>query len=161
MPDSPGNLKSETSAAWPPRPDHPNGTWQNSLPGLLSVLRQRRQVLIATILLVPLCAFLVLQQVTLIYKATGALIYRASDYQGTARREPISEATMASQAEVLQSLRIAQRVAERGNLYADPFFNISLGPPRLLSRAWSTLRLLLGMEADDAPADTAAGPTLD
>ena len=56
---------------------------------------------------------------------------------------------MASQAEVLQSLRIAQRVAERGNLYADPGFNAALRPPGPLRRAWSTLHLLLGMEVVD------------
>src|SRR5689334_4297352 len=162
MPDSPMDLKSEPSAtAWPPRPDHQHGTWQDGLPGFLSVIRQRRLVLIATILVVPSCAFLILQQITPRYTATGALIYQASDYQGPARSEPITEATMASQAEVLQSLRIAQRVADRGNLYANPDFNAALRPPGALRRAWSTLRLLLGMEEDDEPTDPATGPMRD
>jgi uncharacterized protein involved in exopolysaccharide biosynthesis len=162
MPDSPTDLKSETpAAAWPSRPDHQHETWQDSLPGFLSVIRQRRGTLIATILIVPLCAALVLRQITPLYTATGALMYQASDYQGAARQEPITEATMASQAEVLQSLRVAQRIAERGNLYGDPLFNTSLQPPGPGRRALSTLRVLLGMEEDDDAGEPAAGPVRD
>src|SRR4051794_32376657 len=161
MPDSPTDLKRETPAAWPSRPDHQHGTWQDSLPGFLSVIRQRRRALIATILIVPLCAALVLQQTTPLYTATGALIYQASDYQGAARQEPITEATMASQAEVLQSLRVAQRVAECGNLYGDRIFNASLQPPGPGRRALSTLRVLLGMVEDDDGGEPATGPIRD
>src|ERR1700759_4252661 len=130
MPNSPTDLKSAPPAsAAPARPGQQPGTWEDSLSGLLAVIRQRRWVLLASSLLIPLCAGLILQQVTPLYTATGALIYQASDYQGAARQEPITEAVMASQAEVLESLRIAQRVAERGNLFVDPIFNPSLRPP--------------------------------
>src|ERR1700756_1838799 len=101
MPDSPTDLKSETPVAGPSRPDRQPGAWQNGLPGFLVVIRQRRWTLLATSLLIPVCAGLVLQQVTPLYTATGALIYQASDYQGAARQEPITEAVMISQAEVL------------------------------------------------------------
>ncbi|PPQ27358.1 GumC family protein [Rhodopila globiformis] len=157
MPDSPTDLRSEAPVARPSRPDGPPGAWQDSLPGFLAVIRQRRWTLLATSLLVPLCAGLILQQVTPLYTATGELIYQASDYQNAARQEPITEAVMASQAEVLQSLRIAQRVAERGNLFADSIFNASLRPPGPLHRAWATLTALLGLEDDEAV--TPVGPS--
>ncbi len=68
---------------------------------------------------------------------------------------------MASQAEILQSLHIAQRVAERGNLFDNPEFNAALSPPGLLHRFQLELRNLLGMETDAAPDDPVYGPVLD
>jgi capsular exopolysaccharide synthesis family protein len=141
------------------RPD-PSGRGE-TLPGLLSAIRQRRWILVWTILAVPFSAFLVLQQIPPQYTATGSLIYQASDYQGTLRQDPITEATMASQAEVLQSLRIAQQIADRGDLYANPDFNASLRPPGLARRALSDLQLLLGMEPDNGTDDQFVGPMRD
>jgi capsular exopolysaccharide synthesis family protein len=132
-----------------------------SLPGLLPAIRQRRRILISTILAVPFSAFLVLQQIPPQYTATGSLIYQASDYQGTLRQDPITEATMASQAEVLQSLRIAQEIANRGDLFANPDFNASLRPPGPARRALSDLQFLLGMEPDIAADDQFVGPMRD
>jgi len=112
-------------------------------------------------LAVPFSAGLILPQITPQYTATGSLIYQASDYQGTLRQDPITEATMASQAEVLQSLRIAQKVAERGDLFSDPAFNASLQPPGLLRRALSAVQRLLGMDDEVGPDDSALGPVRD
>ncbi len=163
MPDSPTDLTGEMPfPGWggtAARPD-PSGRGE-TLPGLLSAIRQRRWSLVWTILAVPFSAFLVLQQIPPQYTATGSLIYQASDYQGTLRQDPITEATMASQAEVLQSLRIAQEVANRGDLYANPDFNASLRPPGLARRALSDLQLLLGMEPDNGTDDQFVGPMRD
>jgi capsular exopolysaccharide synthesis family protein len=162
MPDSPTDLTGETPfPEWGSRqPDHQT-IRRDSLPGFLSAVRQRRWTLIATIVAVPVCAYLVLLQITPQYTAIGSLIYQASEYKGTLREDPVTEATMASQAEVLQSLRIAQRVAERGNLYGDPAFNPLLRPPGLISRILSSIRLLLDMEPDEDPGDSADGPKRD
>lgn len=165
MPDSPTDLTGETPLPeWGPRgsrqPDRQT-IRRDSLPGFLSAIRQRRRTLIAAIVAIPFGAYLVLQQITPQYTAIGSLIYQASEYKGTLREDPVTEATMASQAEVLQSLRIAQRVAERANLYGDPAFNPTLRPPGLASRIEFTIRLMLGMEADDVPDDQAEGPRRD
>jgi capsular exopolysaccharide synthesis family protein len=143
--------------AIPARRDQP--AKGESLPGFLSAIRQRRRTLISTILAIPASAFLVLQQIPPQYTATGSLIYQASDYQGSLRQDPITEATMASQAEVLQGLSIAQEVARRDNLYANPEFNASLRPPGLAGRALSDVQSLLGMEPDTGPDEHFVGPT--
>nr|WP_294525599.1 polysaccharide biosynthesis tyrosine autokinase [uncultured Rhodopila sp.] len=128
---------------------------------MLSAIRQRRWILISTILAVPMSAFLVLKQIPPQYTATGSLIYQASDYQGSLRQDPITEATMASQAEVLQSMRIAQEVANRGDLYANSDFNAALRPPGLVRRALSDAQFLLGMEPDRGPDERFVGPARD
>ncbi len=165
MPDSSIDLAGETpSPEWGgrrSRQEQQTAAWRDSLPGFLSAIRQRRWTLVATSLIVPLLAALILQQMTPQYTATGALIYQASDYQSATRQDPITEATMASQAEMLQSLRVAQKVAERGDLFSNPAFNQALRPPGPTYRARSTLRLLLGMEEDEAPEQPAIGPVRD
>jgi uncharacterized protein involved in exopolysaccharide biosynthesis/MinD-like ATPase involved in chromosome partitioning or flagellar assembly len=99
------------------------------------------------------------------YTAVGALIYEPSEYkvrqlQSILQTDPTTEAVMASQAEILQSLYIAQRVAERGNLYNNPEFNKSLRPPGLRLRATAWLRWALGMEVDEPPDISGSGPIL-
>ena len=122
--------------------------------------------LIAVLILVPLCAWFTLQRTTRLYTATGSLIYEPSGYrlqelQSILRETPTTEGMMASQAEILQSLHVAQKVAERGNLFANPEFNPSLRPPGHLHRLLETLRWLLGMETDAPPDDTTIGPAPD
>ena len=152
------------------RSDRQRGSSQDGLPGFLAALRQRRMTFLATIVLIPLCAWLTLRQITPLYTATGALIYEPSEYkvrelQSILRADPTTEAMMASQAEILQSLHIAQRVAERGNLFNNPEFNAALRPPGTLSRTISTsvttLRWLLGMEIDAPPDQPVYGPAPD
>jgi succinoglycan biosynthesis transport protein ExoP len=139
---------------------------QESLTGFLSAVRQRRKTLLATIVLVPLCTYLTLREITPLYTATGALIYEPSEYkvrelQSILRADPTTEAMMASQAEILRSLHIAQKVAERGNLFVNPEFNVALRPPGPIHRMATTVKWLLGMETDAPPADTVYGPAPD
>ncbi len=117
-------------------------------------------------MLIPLCTWFALQRVTPLYTATGSLIYEPSGYKlheldSIVRPDPTTDAMMASQAEILQSLHIAQKVAERGNLFNDPEFNVTLRPPGHLRRLLRTLRSLAGMETDTPPDDPVYGPVLD
>ena len=172
MLDRPADISGTTPVPdpGPRRPDRQRGSPQDTLPGFLAAIRQRRTTLIATIVLVPLCTWLTLRQITPLYTATGSLIYEPSEYkvrelQSILRADPTNEAMMASQAEILHSLHIAQRVAERGNLFNNPEFNAALRPPGAFSRAVSTalttLRWLLGMETDAPPDQPVYGPTPD
>ena len=140
------------------RPDQQRRPAGENLSGFLSAVRQRRKTLLAAIVLVPLCTWLTLQQITPLYVATGSLIYDPSEYkaqelQSILRADPTTEAMMASQAEILHSLHIAQRVAERGNLFDNPEFNVALRPKGRLQRIAATFEWLLGMETDAPPAD--------
>jgi succinoglycan biosynthesis transport protein ExoP len=146
--------------------DPQHGLTRHGAAGFFSGVRQRRKTLIATILLVPFCAYLTLMQIPPLYTATGSLIYEPSSYrmremQSILREDPTTEAMMASQAEILRSLRIAQKVADRGNLYANPEFNASLRPPGFARTMVDTLRWLLGMEIDTSPPEPIYGPVLD
>ena len=156
----------------PPAPD--GGSWRGTadqarttVPVFLAALRQRRKTLIATIVLIPLCAFLMLRQITPTYTATGSLIYEPNDFkvrelQSILTSGPTNEATMASQAELLQSLHIAEEVAKRGNLFANPEFNPALRPPGMMHDIWMTIRGLLGMETEFPPDDPVVyGPVID
>jgi len=121
-----------------------------SVTGLLAILRRRRLALLACILLVPLLAAVAISRMTPRYTATGALIYEPSEYkvrelQSILRVDPTTEAVMASQAEILRSLRVAARVAERGNMFRNPEFNPALRPPSLWRHAISRLKDLFGL----------------
>ena len=141
------------------------GLSRDSLAGFLSAVRQRRGTLIAAVALVPLCAFLTLHQITPLYTATGSLIYDPSGYaprelQSILREVPTTESMMASQAEILRSLHIAEKVAERGNLFDNPEFNAAKRPPGFIARTGTTIRWLLGMETD-TPSEPVYGPVWD
>ncbi len=116
--------------------------------------RHKRRFLVFAILC-PLGAGLAVWQTTPVYTAVGTLIYEPSEYkarelQSLVRSDPITEATMATQAEILQSLHIAQKVAERRQLALNPEFNAALRPPPI----WR--RLL-----PETPAPSIVGPSPD
>ncbi len=147
-------------------PDQTRESSREGLSGFISAIRQRRMMLIAVIVLVPFCTWLTLQQVTPLYTATGSLIYEPSAYklrelESIVRQDPTTEGMMASQAEILQSLHIAQRVAERGNLFDSAEFNVALRPADFVHRLLSGLRGLLGMETEAPPDDPVYGPVQD
>jgi succinoglycan biosynthesis transport protein ExoP len=161
-PDFGGSLRS-------PNPGYPKESAERArttVPVFFAALRQRRGTLAATIVLVTLAAFLTLRQVTPLYTATGSLIYEPNvftmrEMQSILHTDPTTDAVMASQAELLQSLRIGQRVAERGNLYGNPEFNPALRPAGLLHDGYRALRGVLGMETEELPETPAPGPRLD
>lgn len=170
MPDSPvehtGGPIIPLWGARQPNPDQAPNPWRDNLPDFLSALRQRRRTLIATILLVPLCAYIMLRQVTPLYTASGALVYQASQYQSRElasmmRTDPVTEATLATQAEMLQSLRIAEQVGQRGHLFANPEFNPALRPPSAPRSMVMAVRRMLEMDEEETPAEPVYGPVLD
>ena len=129
----------------------------------LSVFRRHLRIFLAVWLLVPLCVWIALGQMTPLYTATGALIYEPGEYkprelQSILQTDPITEAVMASQAEVLRGLKIAQRVADRGGLYDDPAFNPALRPPSPVWPVLERLRLWAGLPSRP---DAAYGPVAD
>ncbi|HVZ08232.1 GumC family protein [Rhodopila sp.] len=137
-----------------------------TIPAFLAALRQRRPILAATVILIPLTAWIMLRQVTPLYTASGSLIYEPAvftlrEMQSILRTDPTTDAIMASQAELLQSLHIAQSVAERGNLYTSAEFNPALRRPGTLARLKRSLGDLLGMDTEPIPEQPVYGPTLD
>jgi polysaccharide biosynthesis transport protein len=136
----------------------------------IGVFRRHLLVFLLVVALVPTCAWIAIQRTTPQYTATGSLIYDPSEYkarelQSILREDPITEAVMASQAEILQSMKIAQRVAERGNLYANPEFNRTLAPPSRTRLAIDWVAGHFGMSlmgGPDPPASlTVYGPAPD
>ncbi len=131
---------------------------------MLSVLWRRKLPVIACLVLVPLLAWVALGRMTPRYTATGTLLYepnenRVREMQSILRADPVTDSVMASQAEILQSLHIAQKVAERGNLFNNPEFNKTLRPPSLPSRFMAGLRGIIGMDPETTtPAAPVTGP---
>jgi polysaccharide biosynthesis transport protein len=120
---------------------------------VLAALHRRWGALVACIVLVPVLAFIALRQTTPRYTATGALLYDPSEYkprelQSILRVDPTTEAVMASQAEILRSLRAVERIAHRLDLAHRPEFGVALRP------APEPLRLIREVIAFLAPADT-------
>lgn len=167
MLDKPASLASPPgSGARPASPFRQGDQARDSLAGFLAAIRQRRGTFLATLILVPLCAWLTLQQIAPLYTATGSLIYEPSGYkvrelQSILREDPTTESMMSSQAEILQSLHIAQIVAQRGALFDDPEFAPARRPPSGLARLILGLRDLLDMETDIDREAPVYGPVLD
>ncbi len=128
---------------------------------VLAILRRRRLPLLTSIVLCPLLTFIALSQLTPRYTASGTLIYDSAEYkvrelQSILRVDPITDAIMASQAEVLQGMPVVEQVAARLNLYANPEFNHELRPPPWWRRIASRL-----VSAEHSPAPDMVGPRLD
>ncbi|MGE0418096.1 MAG: GumC family protein, partial [Acetobacteraceae bacterium] len=129
---------------------------------VLLSLRRRKWILFGFIVAVPLLSWIALRQVTPLYTATGSLLYAPKEFkspqlQSALQADPVTEAVMASQAEILQSLHIAQKVAERGNLYDNPEFNRALRPPSFWHSVW---RMFRDDGTDDDATAGATGPEL-
>ncbi len=132
---------------------------------VLAILRRRKWLLLASMLLCPLLAYVAIMQLTPRYTATGALLYDASEYkprelQSILRVDPITDAVMASQAEVLRGMLVVEQVAVRLNLLANPEFNASLRPPSRLLQTLSALWWTLSAPTP-APIAELPGPRLD
>jgi capsular exopolysaccharide synthesis family protein len=163
MPESPVDIAGLPSPDWGTRRHRPAADLQPRPYNVLANLRQRRAIFAAIVVLVPLSAWLTLHQLTPQFTASGSLVYQATEYQprelqSMMRVDPINEQVMATQAEILQSMKIAEQVAQRGKLFDNPAFNPSIHTP---SRLANTIRRLLGMDDEDAPREDTYGPSLD
>ena len=122
-------------------------------------------------LLAPLLTYVAISQLTPLYTATGTLLYDASEYklrelQSILRADPITDAVMATQAEVLRGMPLVEQVASRLNLHANAEFNESLRPASLTRRVMASLRqrfarFMPGLAAAPEPASDMSGPRLD
>lgn len=140
--------------------DEPPPAGMPSGRAMLVVLQRRKWTLIAFALLIPLLAGVAISRMTPRYTATGTLIYDASEYnprelQSILRTDPTTDAVMASQAEILRSLRIVELVATRLDLFNKPEFNRALRPHSLLTR------IVHLIDGETAPAAPIAGPVPD
>ncbi len=132
----------------------------------IGIFRRHLWAFLMVAILVPVCAWIAIQRTTPRYTATGSLLYEPSDYkvrelESILRTDPTTELVMASQAEVLQSLKVAQRVAERGNLYANPEFNSTLRPPSVARQATDWVNARLGRPASHDNPGSTYGPMPD
>ncbi len=132
----------------------------------IGIFRRHCLAFLLTAALVPLCAWIAILNTTPKYTATGSVIYDPSEYksrelQSILQTDPITDAVMASQAEVLQSLKITERVAQRGNLYTNPAFNPALRPPGATRAAVEWVKRQLGMAPRPRPDDRIFGPFQD
>ena len=92
---------------------------------VLAILRRRKLPIAGIDAVAPLLAFIAISQLTPRYTATGTLLYDASEYkarelQSILRVDPITDAVMATQAEVLRGMPVVEQVASRLNLHANP-----------------------------------------
>jgi capsular exopolysaccharide synthesis family protein len=130
-----------------------------------AILRRRKWWLLIPVLLVPLLTYVALAQFTPRYTATGTLLYDLSEYkvrelQSILRLDPITDAVMLSQAEVLRGMPVVEQVVGRLNLLSDPEFNTSLQRPSWPQRALDAVRRWV-VAAPPAAEHDQPGPRLD
>ncbi len=106
---------------------------------VVAMVRRRKWPLIVCAVAIPMIAFVALKQVTPKYTAEGSAIYEPSTYaaqelQSILREDPMTDAVMASQAEIVRSLKTAERVTDRFGLMNMPEYNPTLRPPSLIAR---------------------------
>jgi len=111
----------------------------SALAALLAVLGRRRGVILLAVLAIPALVGLALLRVTPRSTATASVIYEPSEYmmrelQSILRTDPTNDALMASQAEIVRGLGIAERLAGRLGLADRAEFNPSLRPLSPLRR---------------------------
>ncbi len=82
------------------------------------------------------------------------------ELQSILRVDPITDAVMTSQAEVLRGMLVVEQVATRLNLLTNPEFNASLRPPSWLRRLQSAFRRMQSAAAP-VPVSEMTGPRLD
>jgi capsular exopolysaccharide synthesis family protein len=131
---------------------------------VLAIVRRRRWLLLACVLLCPLLTYVAILQITPLYTATGTLLYDASEYklrelQSILRMDPITDAVMTSQAEVLRGLPVIEQVMARLHLFGDPEFNASLRPPSWAGQAVAAIRQWLP-DLSPKASDDLPGPSL-
>jgi polysaccharide biosynthesis transport protein len=170
MLDRPAGATTPPATARRPRPPSRMATEAGDAAGpdgaaIVAILRRRKWLLLAPMLLCPLLAYVAITQLTPRYTATGTLLYDASEYrlrelQSIQRVDPITDAVMTSQAEVLRGLPVVEQVMMRLNLLTSPEFNVALRPPSWLRRGFAAVQGMVS--APETPPDSELpGPQLD
>ena len=62
------------------------------------------------------------------------------ELQSILRADPITDAVMATQAEVLRGMPLVEQVANQLNLHANPEFNVAIRPASMQQRAVASAR---------------------
>lgn len=107
---------------------------------LLAVLRRRKWAMILAVIFFPALALVALNQLTPRYTGTAAVIYEAQEFairelQSIVRDEGgTNSVVLASQLEIIKSLSMAERLADRLNLASRPEFNWYLAPQSNMSK---------------------------
>jgi capsular exopolysaccharide synthesis family protein len=112
-----------------------------------------------------LLTYIALARITPGYTATGSMLYDASQYkarelQSILQADPITDAVMASQAEVLRAMPVVEQVVNRLNLQTNPEFNPALRPRAWTQHVLSLVRPSL-FQDPSAPGSGLPGPGLD
>lgn len=105
---------------------------------ILNILRRRKHIVIASIVIITAIAAAIVLQITPRYTAESALVLdtrktEVVDLQAVLSGLPTDTAVVNSEVEVLQSPSIAQQVAAKLNLVSIPEFNPRLRPPSALA----------------------------
>jgi capsular exopolysaccharide synthesis family protein len=126
---------------------------------LLAVLRRRKWGMIAALLLFPALAMIALSQITPRFTGTAAVIYEAqqfsiSELQSIVREEQgTASVVLTSQLEIIRSLSMAERLAERLELSRRSEFNWTLAAPSNMARTEAWVRTQLSRVAGLASAE--------
>ena len=108
---------------------------------LLAVLKRRKWGMIASLIVFPVLAFIALGQLTPRYTGTATVIYEAQEFQirelqSIMRDEGgTTSVVLQSQLEIIKSLPMAERVADKLDLARRPEFNWSIAEPSNRARA--------------------------
>ncbi len=154
------------AAAPPPRRDAAERAGREA-PGMsnqaaMALLRRRALPIALCAVAIPGLAVVALRRTTPLFTASGTVFYDPNEYkphelQSILRADPTTQATMASQAEVLRGLQGIERVADQLRLYEMAEFNPARRQPGRLSRLIAWLRPGIGL-SPPAPPDPAAEP---
>ncbi|CAH2604434.1 Polysaccharide biosynthesis tyrosine autokinase [Rhodovastum atsumiense] len=112
---------------------------------VLSMLRRRIWAFVLCAVAIPVIAFVVLEQMAPRYTATGTAVYEPESYaaqelQSILRVDPMTDAVMASQAEIVRSQQATERLIDRFGLMNSQEFNWTLRPPSIFASAVQMLR---------------------
>ncbi|MCC7281542.1 MAG: polysaccharide biosynthesis tyrosine autokinase [Acetobacteraceae bacterium] len=164
--------RAERAALPPPGPRTIEPDQGLTLALLLRVIRRRKWPLLLCLVAFPLAALVALKQVTPRYTATTTVIFEAQQFsitelQSILREDTTTDTVVNSQVQIIDSLAMAGRVAERLNLAASDEFNPFLRPASAArqlvegARSWAAARvtpLSPGLAEAIAP-DTPEEPT--
>lgn len=127
-----------------PEPIEPAGGLSPA--ALLAVVRRRKWALIAALVFFPVLALVALNQLTPRFTGTATVIYEAQEFQirelqSIVRDESgTNSVVLQSQLEIIRSLSMAERLADRLDLAARPEFNWSIAGPSNMARAQRWVR---------------------
>jgi capsular exopolysaccharide synthesis family protein len=129
-----------------------------TLANIVSMLRRRKVAVLSCAVTIPVIAYVALMQVNPRYTAQGSVVYEPSSYaaselQSILRVDPMTDAVMASQTEIVRGLATAERLVDRYNLIQNPEFNYALRPPLMITRVVDGLRdIMHGILTPISPA---------